>query len=58
MATPKEKPVPMPLRERKKVKQRGDLVAAATRLFCEQGFERTRMEDIASRAGVRSAIPK
>lgn len=55
MATPKEKPVTMPLRERKKLKQRGALVAAATRLFCDQGFERTRMEDIATAADVSVA---
>jgi len=55
MATPKEKPAPIPLRERKKVKQRGELAAAATRLFCEQGFERTRMEDIAAAAEVSVA---
>lgn len=51
----KERPAPMPLRERKKLKQRGDLVAAAMALFRDQGFERTRMEDIAVTAEVSVA---
>ncbi|MBI2254592.1 MAG: TetR/AcrR family transcriptional regulator [Proteobacteria bacterium] len=45
----------MPLRERKKLKQRSDLLAAATGLFCDLGFERTRMEDIAAAADVSVA---
>jgi AcrR family transcriptional regulator len=43
------------LRDRKKLKQRGELIAAAMRLFRDHGFERTRMEDIALAAEVSVA---
>lgn len=48
-------PHSIPLRDRKKLKQRADLILAATQLFRDHGFERTRMEDIAGRADVSVA---
>jgi AcrR family transcriptional regulator len=42
----------MPLRDRKKVHQRASLIQVALKLFRDQGFESTRMEDIAQHAQV------
>jgi AcrR family transcriptional regulator len=40
----------LPLRDRKKARQRADLLRIALELFREEGFDKTRMEDIAARA--------
>lgn len=40
------------LRDRKKAQQRADLLDVAVRLFRDQGYDRVRMEDIASAANV------
>jgi len=40
----------LPLRDRKKVRQRAELLRIALELFRQEGFEKTRMEDIAARA--------
>lgn len=44
--------VELPLRDRKKVRQRAELLRIALELFRQEGFEKTRMEDIAIRAEV------
>jgi AcrR family transcriptional regulator len=45
-----------PTRWRRRAAERpGEIVAAAKALFAERGFERTRMEDVAARAGVTKA---
>lgn len=43
---------PMGLRSRKKMRQRSELLDAAAELFRLNGYERTRMEDIAAQAQV------
>lgn len=40
---------------RRAAERPGEIVAAAAALFAERGFERTRMEDVAARAGVTKA---
>ena len=40
----------LPLRDRKKVRQRTEFLRIALELFRQEGFEKTRMEDIAARA--------
>jgi len=45
-------PIPQGLRERKKRQTRRDLARAALRLFREQGFEQTTVDDIAAAANV------
>jgi AcrR family transcriptional regulator len=40
----------LPLRDRKKARQRAELLRIALELFQKEGFEKTRMEDIAARA--------
>ena len=40
----------LPLRDRKKARQRAELLRVALELFRQEGFEKTRMEDIAARA--------
>lgn len=55
MALAKNNPAVLPLRDRKKAKQRAALTAAAIQLFRDHGFERTRMEDIATAAEVSVA---
>ena len=42
--------VEVPLRVRKKARQRSELLRVALELFRQQGFDKTRMEDIAARA--------
>jgi AcrR family transcriptional regulator len=44
-----------PVRQRRKEARPAELVAAALQLFVERGFAGTRLEDVALRAGVRSA---
>lgn len=45
-----------PKRWRRRAAERpGEIVAAAAELFVERGYERTRMEDVAARAGVTKA---
>lgn len=41
--------------ERRSEARPSEIVAAATALFCERGFAGTRLEDVASRAGVTKA---
>ena len=41
-----------PLRKRRKEARPSELLAAALELFVEKGFAATRLEDVASRAGV------
>lgn len=43
---------PEPRRERRKESRPGELVEAALELFAEKGYAATRLEDVASRAGV------
>lgn len=45
-------PTTAPLRDRKKAKQRADLLRIAADLFRRDGYEATRMEDIAEQASV------
>src|SRR5215470_14863916 len=40
----------LPLRDRKKARQRAEFLRVALELFRQEGFEKTRMEDIAARA--------
>ena len=42
----------MPLRDRKKARQRSELLRVALDLFRQEGFDKTRMEDIAVQASV------
>lgn len=45
---------PLGLRERTRLAVRGEISAAAMRLFAEQGFENTSVEQIAAAAGISS----
>ena len=54
-ATPAADPpdaLPAPRRERRKESRPAELMAAALELFAERGYAATRLDDIASRAGV------
>ena len=47
-----ERPAPMHRRARRKQERPGELLDAALALFVEKGYAATRMEEVASRAGV------
>jgi AcrR family transcriptional regulator len=52
MSTPTETANPRPRWERRKDARPAELIAAALSLFIEKGYAGTRLEDVASRAGV------
>jgi AcrR family transcriptional regulator len=48
---------PRPRRARRKESRPGEILQAALELFVERGFAATRLEDVASRAGVSKGTP-